>query len=136
MVLKFRIIGLLGLAALFLLFGLTGCQEQAVTLEDDDSAAITVDSAEWVIGNSIQYHGGDFKDKLVEFDFRDKQYKANFLAMENYMTRTSFLGDSVIVDSTTGENALRKINATDVELSEKKSNFEQYQFSILLCFIA
>jgi hypothetical protein len=121
MVLKFRIIGLLGLAALFLLFGLTGCQEQAVTLEDDDSAAITVDSAEWVIGNSIQYHGGDFKDKLVEFDFRDKQYKANFLAMENYMTRTSFLGDSVIVDSTTGENALRKINATDVELSEKKS---------------
>ena len=123
MVYKFRVKGLLSLAALFLLNGLvSSCEEQSIkSTISEDNTVIEIDSAEWVITNSIQYHGGNFENKVVEFDFRDTHYKANFLDKDNYMTRTSFMGDSTIVDSTSGEKALRRINATDVQLSEKKS---------------
>lgn len=121
MVYKFRIKGMLQLAALFLLVSFISCQEQSVNVENKEYNPIDIDSAEWVITGSIQYHGGNFENKVVEFDFRDKHYKASFVTNENYMTRTAFMGDSTIVDSTSGENALRRINAAAVQLSEKKS---------------
>ena len=118
MVFKFRLKGLLGLATLFLLIS---CADQQAELQEGDEVQIELDSAEWIINQSIEYHGGDFQGKLIEFDFRDIYYKASFLEQANYMTRTSFKGDSVIVDSTSGENALRTINNLEVELTDKKS---------------
>lgn len=117
MICKFRIKKPLGIVAFLFLIS---CQEQGKVSEESTSNEV-VDSARWVISNSIKHYGGDFQEKIIEFDFREKHYKANFNSNENSMTRSYSRNDSIFVDSTNGSLAISRINNTEINHNAKKS---------------
>ncbi len=116
MIVKFRIVGLLGIAALFLV----GCSPENSKQTQVPSSKVELDSAEYVIGKSIEYHGGSFEGKQVNFDFRDMQYTAQFDSI-GYMLRRQFTGDTVIVDSSFKNRTYRSINGVPTVLKAEKS---------------
>lgn len=114
-----RITGLLIIAALFLWL-LQGCNEHKKG-QDSVAQQIEIDSAEWVISQSIAFHGGDFENTTLEFDFREKHYQRLSESGIELMTRSFTKGDSIYLDSISSNIVKRYINNRPIDLTKKKS---------------
>ncbi len=121
MVFKFRIEGLLISAALFLLL-LSSCEQGTPPTVMAKASESEVDSAHWVIQKSIDYHGGNFTGKTLQFEFREKRYKGIFSKKETLMVRSFTKNDSSYVDSISNDKAIRTLQNQNVDLSEKKNS--------------
>lgn len=78
--------------------------------------------AQRVVDNAIEAHGGDnFKNLIIEFDFRDYHYRMN--RQDGLFTYERIFFDTLgnkVEDRLTNEGVSRKVNGEEIELSEER----------------
>ncbi|MGB0389947.1 MAG: DUF6503 family protein [Salibacteraceae bacterium] len=86
----------------------------------DNNTVSTIDSANWVIDQSVAAHGVLPKKYSLSFDFRDKLYKGVINEGNYALTREFSTGDSTIRDLLTNDSFMRSINGDSVLVSEER----------------
>ncbi|MBD77770.1 MAG: hypothetical protein CL840_02360 [Crocinitomicaceae bacterium] len=90
--------------------------------DTSDPKAGALDSAEWIISESIKAHGGAVDWLELSFDFRDWKYAGQFKGGLYEMSRQFKKGDSLYFDKFNNRTFMRSINHIVVEVPEKKAN--------------
>jgi hypothetical protein len=109
---------------LFLALTVAACNTDAPDTVADPPPPVITDSAQWVIEQAIQRHGGDLLDTTaVEFVFREKKYVARrkgnqFTYLREYVDQEG----RKIDDMLSNDNFTRKVDGQIGKLSEKDSS--------------